>query len=321
LRGDERAGVARNGAQAPPLPVIGYFNPAFDSRAIGIAAFRQGLGEMGFVEGKSVAIEYRNAEGQVDRLSAFAAEFVRHPVAVIAATGGSLPALAAKAATSTIPIVFVGAENPVELGLVPRFNRPGGNITGVTLYALALTQKRVELLNKLVPNTCVMALLIRPTDRGGIGAAESETIDVTAAANALGLRCHVVIAGSAAEIDAAFATLKQLGAGALHVSADLLFVTQREQILALAARDHIPTSFWRRDFVDAGGFMSYGASIPEAYREAGRYVGRILRGERAGDLPVLQPAKFEFVINMKTAKALSLDVPPMLLALADEVIE
>jgi putative tryptophan/tyrosine transport system substrate-binding protein len=226
-----------------PLPVIGYFNPAFDSRAIGIVAFRQGLGELGFVEGKNLTIEYRNAEGQVDRLSAFAAEFVHRPVAVIAATGGNLPALAAKAATSIIPIVFVGAENPVELGLVPRFNRPGGNITGITLYALALSQKRVELLSKLVPNASVIALLVRPTNRGGTGAAEPEIIDVPAAANALGLRCHVVTATSPPEIDAAFATLTQLGVGALHVSADLLFVTQREQIFALAARDRIPTSF------------------------------------------------------------------------------
>jgi putative tryptophan/tyrosine transport system substrate-binding protein len=312
-------------AQQPALPVVGFLSPgSLETRREFVAAFHRGLAETGYVEGRNVAIEYRWAEDRNDRLSALAADLVRRQVAVIVAGGGgqTAPAAkAAKAATSTIPIIFIGGGTPIESGLVASFNRPGGNVTGVIFDVGFLIAKRMELLHELVPGTNTIALLVRPTDQGGSGYAEEDIIAARTAATAIGLELHLLTAGSEGELDAAFATLAQQRIGALLLGTELFFADRRDQVAALALRYRIPTSNYRRDMVDAGGLMSYGASIPDGYRQVGVYAGRILKGEKPADLPVLAPAKFELVINLKAAKALGLDVPPSFYWRADEVIE
>jgi putative tryptophan/tyrosine transport system substrate-binding protein len=309
-------------AQQAALPVIGYLHISTpDATVGGVAAFRKGLSEAGFVEGRNVVIEYRFAEFQADRLPALAADLVHRQVAVIVAGGGNQAPLAAQAATTTIPIVFVAADTPIESGFVTSFNRPVGNITGVIFDNAELTAKRVELLHELIPGAKTIGFLVRPTDRGGTGLAETDTIAAHAAAAALGLKLHVVTASSESEIDAAFATLAEQRVGALVIDVELFFNNRRDQIVALAMRYRIPTSHYRRSLVDAGGLMSYGANIFDGYRQAGVYSGRILKGAKPADLPVVAPVKFELVINLKTAKALGLTVPQSILLRADEVIE
>jgi putative ABC transport system substrate-binding protein len=303
-------------AQQAAMPVIGFLS-SFTTNPQFVAAFRQGLGEAGVVEGRNVAIQYHWVEeGQYDRLSTAAADLVDRSVAVIFAA--PIPAaLAAKAATATIPIVFAIGSDPVESGLVASLNRPGGNITGVGFLAVALGSKRLDLLRGLAPKIDTIALLVNPYNPN----AEPQTKDTQAAAAALGLHLHVLRASSQDNLDMAFKTLVQQRVGALIVSADPFFLNQRERLVALAARHAVPTIYIVREFAAAGGLMSYGSSFADSHRQAGIYTGRILKGEKPADLPVVQSAKFEFVINLKTAKALAIDVPPTLLALADEVIE
>jgi putative tryptophan/tyrosine transport system substrate-binding protein len=280
------------------------------------SAFRQGLKQIGYVESQNVAIEFRWADGRYDRLPELAAELVHGQVAVIAA-GGPPAALAAKAATSAIPIVFTSGTDPVKLGLVSSFNRPDGNITGVHLFLSELNAKKLGLLRDLLPHAKTIGVLLNPTAEN----AEPPWRDLQAAGQALGLRIQRVNASSARELDLAFATLVEMRVDGLTVGADPLFVNRREQLAALAARYAIPAVYEVREFADAGGLMTYGTSIKDAYLQAGVYVGRILRGGRPAELPVLRSTKFDFVINLKTARALDLTVPPGLLAIADEVIE
>jgi putative ABC transport system substrate-binding protein len=306
------------GAQQPTLPVIGFVGGTSPDAYVDaqFAAFRNALKEAGFVEGQNLAIEFRWAEGQYDRLPKFAAEFVRRQVAVILA--GSLPsALAAKDKTSTIPIVFVMGADPVKLGVVASLNRPGGNVTGISQYYGALGAKRLELLRELVPSAAAVAIISNPKNPN----AEDHLDDVQTAARAVGQQTDVFRASSESEIDAAFAGLVRRGDGALLVADDPLFSVRHSQIVALAARHAVPTIYYARYFAAAGGLMSYGSSAGDNYRLAGIYVGRILKGAKPADLPVIQPTRFELVINLKTAKELGLDVPSTLLALADEVIE
>jgi putative ABC transport system substrate-binding protein len=304
-------------AQQPAMPVIGFLHAAsLEGQADAAAAFRQGLDETGYVEGRNVAIEYRWANGQYNQLPALAADLVRRQVAVIAA-GATAAALAVKQATTSIPIVFILGSDPVRDGLVASLNRPGGNITGATIFTNLLAAKRLELLHQLVPNANIIAVLLNPKN----AIIELEKNEMQEAARALGLQLVILQASTEREIDGSFANLVQQRAGALLVSGDVLFNDRREQIAELAARHAVPTSCADRQEVVAGGLMSYSASIIDTFHQAGKYVGRILKGEKPADLPVQQPTKFEFVINMKTAKALGLTVSNSMQLLADEVIE
>jgi putative ABC transport system substrate-binding protein len=307
--------VAR--AQQPAMPVIGFLNsgapgPATDT----IAVFRQGLAEAGYMEGRNVAIEYRFAEGQYDRLPALAEELVRRQVAVIVAI--PIPAaVVAKAATGTIPIVFSVAGDPVKLGLVDSLARPGGNATGVNFFQAELGAKQLGLLRELLPAAARIGLLVNPTNAN----VEGVTKDVTAAASAIGVQIDVVQASDSHEIDTAFATLVRNKADALLVGADSLFFTRRLQLATLATRHALPAVYFNRPFAEAGGLMSYGTSLTEVNRQLGIYTGRILKGAKPAELPVMQSTRFELVINLPTARALGLEIPSMLLARADEVIE
>jgi len=272
---------------------------------------------MGYVEGRNVAIEYHWASDEYDRLPALAADLVRRQVAVIAATGGPAAAVAAKAATTTIPIVFTSGADPIKLGLVASLSRPGGNITGMSLFYAELGAKRLELLRELAPNADVIALLVNPTTVEG----QTNLRDVTAAARAIKQQLIVLNASTGGEIDQAFVTLVKQRAGALLVASDPFLSVRRVQILTLAARERIPTIYQGSEDVRAGGLISYATNINEMYRQAGAYVGRILKGAKPADLPVLQPTKFELVINLNTARALGITIPSNMLALADEVIE
>ena len=305
-------------AQQPAMPVIGFLSASTPGMLRDhIAAFRQGLNETGFIEHRNVGIEYLWAEGQSDRLPALAAELVRRPVTVIAATGGDPSVFAAKAATATIPIVFNLGVDPINMGLVTSLNRPDGNLTGVFQLTSGLEPKRLEFLHQLVPSVSVVGVLMNPTRPG----AETQLRDVQAAARALGLQIAILNASRERDIGTAFATLVQQRAGALLVTSDPLFTMRRETVVELAARHALPAIYQWREFPAIGGLMSYGTNLVNAYRQVGIYTGRILKGEKPGDLPVMQPTKYELVINLKTAKALGLKVPDKLLVLADDVIE
>ena len=313
-------------AQQQPMPVIGFLSSASSaSWAPYVAAFLRGLNETGYIEGKNVAIEYRWAEGQYDRLPALAADLVRRQVAVVAATGGTSSSRAAKAATSSIPIVFgSGGGDPIKLGLVASLNRPGGNVTGVNTFIGEMEAKRLGLLRELVPTAALVGVLLNPaaeSQRHAYDAGFTPLDDVREAARSLGQQIHIVNASSEEDIRTAFATFARLRVAALLVSADPFFNTRREQIVALAAQYSIAAIYELREFALAGGLISYGTSLLDSYRQVGLYTGRILKGDKPADLPVVQSTKFELVINLKTAKVLGLDISPTLLARADEVIE
>jgi ABC-type uncharacterized transport system substrate-binding protein len=303
-------------AQQSAIPVVGFLRSTSlaDSTQF-VTAFRQGLKEAGFVEGQNVAIELRFAAGRSDRLPELAADLLRKPVAVIVANNPA--AVAAKAVTTTVPIVFITGGDPVMDGLVARLNQPGGNITGVVFIVSELGTKRLELLRQLVPKATTMGVLVNPNT----GETEAERSDLLAAGRKIEQSLITIDVGSEREIEAAFATLVQRGVGAVLVGSGPFLTSHRQQLVALAARSRLPTMYPLREYIEAGGLISYGASITDAYRQAGVYTGRILEGKKPADLPVMESTKFEFVLNLKTAKALALKVPPSLIALADEVIE
>jgi putative ABC transport system substrate-binding protein len=306
-------------AQQPAMPVVGFLNPTSPAtNGDRLRAFRQGLKDTGYVEGENVAIEYRWAENQMDRLPALAAELVRRQVSVIAATGGLDSALAAKTATTTIPIVFSVTEDPVRLGLVASLARPGGNLTGINIFTGELGAKRLGLLRELVPAATRVAVLVNPADAAN---AESTESDVAAAARTMGLQIQIFKASTTREIDAAFVTFVRERPDALLVGGDPFFRTRRVQLANLASHHSIPATYALRDYAEAGGLMSYGSNLTDSYRQVGVYTGRILKGAKPADLPVVQASKFELVINAQTARMLGLSVPPTLLATADEVIE
>jgi putative ABC transport system substrate-binding protein len=307
-------GAAR--AQQPAMPVIGFLDgQSFDLHLM--TAFRQALKDAGYVDGRSVAIYFRSADGQTDRLVTLAGDIVGRRVAVIVTAGGGASALAAYAATTTVPIVFVTGVDPVSSGLVMSLNRPGGNATGVYIFQQVLEGKRLGLLRELVPSAASMAVLLNPTNANF----QTQLRGVQDAARDLGQQVSILSANTEREIDVAFATAAQSGARALLVGSDPFFGSERDQVIALAARHAVPAIYEGREFATAGGLASYGTSLADAYRQAALYAGRILRGEKPADLPIVQPTKFEFVINLKTAKALGLDVSPGLAASADEIIE
>ena len=302
-------------APQPAMPVVGFIRSTTLAPFQGLAtAFGQGLKEAGFVEGQNVTIEYRYADDQPDRLPALVAELIRRPASVI--VGNTLAALAAKAATTTVPIVFAYGGDPVQLGLVASLNRPGGNVTGIVFFSSAVGAKRLELLRHLVPKATTIAVLVHP-DNPNV----EERTDVQTAARAIGQQLIMLDAASERDIETAFATSVARGAGALFVGAGWFLNSHRERIVALAARHALPASFGNREAVESGGLMSYASSQFDAYRQAGIYAGRILRGEKPSDLPVMRSTKFELVLNLKTARTLGLDISPTLLALADEVME
>jgi putative tryptophan/tyrosine transport system substrate-binding protein len=305
-------------AQQPTMPLVGFLS----SRAPGesadlVAAFRQGLAEAGYVEGQNVSLEFRWGEGRYERLAGYAVELVRRAVTVIVTAGGDPAAQAAKAATATIPIVFVSGSDPVKVGLVASLNRPGGNITGVHLLILGLGAKRLGLLHELMPTVNLVGLLVNPNFADAL----TQLRDVEDAGQSLGMKLVVQKAGTEIEIDTAFADLVRQKTGAILVISDPFFASQRLQIAALAARYAMPAMFELREYAIAGGLMSYGPDLANGYRQGGVYAGKILKGAKPAELPVVQPTKFELVINLKTAKALGLQIPDRLLALADEVIE
>jgi putative ABC transport system substrate-binding protein len=305
-------------AQQSALPVIGFLSGrSLDDSKQMMAALGQGLNEQGFVERQNVAIEYRWADGQYDRLPALAADLVRRQVAMILAVGSVPSPLAAKAATSTIPIVFIVGGDPVKFGLVASLNRPGGNLTGVSVLSGPLTAKRLEGLRELVPQAGVIACLVNPNNPE----ADSQLTDIRAAARTFGQEVLILNASTDHELHTAFATLVRERAAGLLLGNDAFFVLRREQLVALAARHVIPAVYFLREFAAAGGLMSYGDTLTDAYRQVAVYIGRILKGTKPADLPVQQSTKVELIINLKTANALGLDVPPTLLARADEVIE
>ncbi|MFL6974190.1 MAG: ABC transporter substrate-binding protein [Xanthobacteraceae bacterium] len=300
------------------MPVVGFLSPGFpEPFSFLVAAFREGLKEASYVEGHNVTIEYRWGKGQYDQLQTLAVDLVRRQVAVIAATGGSISARAAKAATATIPIVFNVGDDPIKSGLIVSFNRSGGNLTGVTTLSPALEAKRLGLLRELVPQGAVVAVLLNPTNPD----ADLQRRDVQAAATAIGQQLRIFNASSDSDFDAAFSALVQQRVDALLVGNDAFFTNRREQIVALAARDAVPTIYAFRQFAESGGLMSYSTNLIEVYRQIGVYVGRILKGAKPADLPVVQPTKFGLVINLKTARALGVKISDNLLTLADEVIE
>jgi putative tryptophan/tyrosine transport system substrate-binding protein len=305
-------------AQQPAMPVIGFLHPTSpDTPADRLRGFRQGLKDTGYVEGENVTIEYRWADGRNDRLPALAAELARRRVAVIA-TIGNVPAFAVKAVTTTIPIVFVVAEDPVMLGLVASLSRPGGNLTGVNVFNAELTAKRLELLRELVPAATRVAVLVNPVNARTTAATLR---DVEPAARRMGLQIQVINASTSREINAAFATFVRERPDALFVDPDPFLTSRRVQLVHLATLHKVPAAYPVRDYAEAGGLMSYGSNITETFRQIGVYTGRILKGAKPADLPVVQAGKFELVINAETARMLGLDVPPTLLARADEVIE
>jgi putative ABC transport system substrate-binding protein len=306
-------------AQQPPMPIIGLLDPTSPAAtADRMRGFHRGLKDTGYVEGENVAIAYRWADGQNDRLSELAAELVRQRVAVIAAAGGSPSALAAKAATTTIPIVFTVSEDPVRLGLVASLARPGGNVTGINIFSGELVAKRLELLRDLVPGAARVAVLVNPAN---VANTATTLRDVEAAARVIGLQIQVFNASTSREIDAAFATLVRERLDALFVGNDAFLNSRRMQLALLAARHAVPATYASRDYVDAGGLMSYGTGFPDTYRQFGSYIGRILKGTKPADLPVVQASKFELVVNAQAARILGLTMPSSLLATADEVIE
>jgi putative ABC transport system substrate-binding protein len=302
-------------ARAQQMPVVGFVrSTSLAASTQFIAAFREGLKEAGFVEGQNVAIEYRHADDQMDRLPALTADLLRRPVAVI--VGNSPSARAAKAATTTVPIVFASGGDPVRDGLVASLNRPGGNVTGVVFFSGVLGAKRLELLRQLVPHATTIGMLANPGTE-----TEAERSDVEAAAKAIGQQLIILDVASVRDIETAFATFVQRRVGAVLVGAGAFLFSNRERVLAPTVRHALPAGYSQREFVTDGGLMSYGSSQSDTYRQAGVYVGRILKGEKPADLPVMQSTKFEFVINLTTAKTLGLEIPPTLLAIADEVIE
>jgi ABC-type uncharacterized transport system substrate-binding protein len=308
----------RAGAQAPAVPVIGFLNTTSPGPLAPLtAAFHQGLNKAGFVEGRNLAVEYRWAEGRYDRLPAMAADLVRRRVAVIAATGGLVSAQAAKAATSTIPVLFVAGFDPVQEGLVASINRPRGNATGVSVYTAELGRKRLELLRQLVPGLTKIAMLVNPQSIS----TEIETNDLGEAARALGVELHVLAAATDNGIDNAFGEAANRGAGALIVSADSFFTSRRDQLVTLAARHALPASYPWSQYAEVGGLFSYGTNLTWAYEQIGGYSGRILKGAKPSDLPVQLPTTFDLVLNLKTARALGIDVPYHLLVMANKVIE
>ena len=305
-------------AQQLAMPVVGFLHSGSPGPfASFVAAFHQGLGEAGYIEDKNVRIDYRWAENHYDRLPALAAELVRMQVAVIVASGGGVAPAAAKAATSIIPIVFTAMPDPVKAGLVVSLNRPGGNMTGTAALTAELDAKRLEILRELVPYGDLIGALVNPNRPD----AKAQSRDVQEAARALGQQVSVFNAGSEQDIDAVFAALGRQRITSLLIVADPFFTSRHAQLAALTARHNVPAIYATRDFADSGGLVSYGSRIPDGYRQAGIYVGQILKGSKPADLPVIQPTKFELVLNLKTAKSLGLTVPPSLLARADEVIE
>jgi putative tryptophan/tyrosine transport system substrate-binding protein len=304
-------------AQQPAMPVIGYLSVRSAETDNFLSAFRQGLAEMGFVEGRNVAIEFRWADGRSDRLPALAAELVARRVHVIAAGGGPAGAVAAKAATNTIPIVFTGGSDPVAAGLVASLNRPGGNATGVLNIASELTAKRLEVVRELAPAATVIGALRNPE----YPEAEAQVREIEAAARHIGLALHLATASRESDFTPALAGLMWHRPGSLLIANDPFFAAQRKRLTALVADHRVPAIYSQREYAEAGGLMSYGTNFADLYRQVGAYTGRILKGEKPADLPVMQPTRFELVINLKTAKALGLEIPPTLLARADEVIE